>query len=675
MHFRAAFSVAATVLACGLAHPSAAQFCCEYAAGCFDASGAGDPLCVEYQGTIIADAQCDYGTGNCAPTGPGGCSGSGPDPACDDGDPCTADLCVGGTCQNPPEDACGLTLEKSDGGLHWVTERTITYELTVRTGALGASVELRETVPVGTLAVSNSGWDCRPNFQQRSTCTYGPIDMGPGETRALDFPVLVIAVEPSFEIFNEATIPAYSLVATTVTKSAELEGDPCEDHDFYCAHWQDCIEVVYSRGIGGCMSKQVTDLSQCPARNRTRAVGSSPLGIDQLLLYRLRDRVFAGTPAGRRATDLYYEYSPALLLAGVRNFDVMTTAVIALETWAPVVQALVDGRGDEIKVTREQVMRFEAFLAAVRSVADPELLAALEREVMLVEPSSFARLSAAELLTRLERLSFEIPSAIDPFHCYRVKPTKNAPKFQSVAGVEVVDPGFSETVRFDVRKPRYLCAPADKSDEGIKDLATHLESYEIKAVKGEPKHTRQRGLKVATQLGMLTLDTVKPTHLMVPTAKDPATTPPAPVPGEHEVDHYACYAVKVSKGASKLAKRIGVTIGDQLTDPTRRYLVKKPTQLCVPVEKNGEAVKHPSDHLLCYQVKAAKSRCDVAAPANALGACAKETDCGGTRGQTLFCGKQTKHAPVRGLHTSNQFGAEALDAVKDDEICLPALRF
>jgi hypothetical protein len=225
---------------------------------------------------------------------------------------------------------------------------------------------------------------------------------------------------------------------------------------------------------------------------------------------------------------------------------------------------------------------------------------------------------------------------IDPFHCYAVKPSRGAPEFPGVAGVELADPVFAETARFDVTKPRELCAPADKNGEGIRDPATHLEGYRIKAARGEPAHTRRRGLVVVTQLGSLTLDTVKPVGLMVPTAKDLAAPPPPPDPAAHEVDHYACYEVKVTRRTPKLPKGLAVALGDQLTQPPRSYAVRKPTRLCAPVEKNGEAVKHAADSLLCYKVK------------------------------------PTARVAVPGLHASNQFGAETLDAVKEGELCLPA---
>ena len=115
-------------------------------------------------------------------------------------------------------------------------------------------------------------------------------------------------------------------------------------------------------------------------------------------------------------------------------------------------------------------------------------------------------------------------------------------------------------------------------------------------------------------------------------------------------------------------------MGDQLTAPPRRYVVRKPTRLCIAAAKNDEAARHPDDHLLCYALKPSKGRCADDAPLNAGGGCKREADCGGTKRVTSFCAVQGKFAKVLALHTSNQFGSEQLDAVKDGEVCLPSLR-
>lgn len=73
------------------------------------------------------------------------------------------------------------------------------------------------------------------------------------------------------------------------------------------------------------------------------------------------------------------------------------------------------------------------------------------------------------------------------------------------------------------------------------------------------------------------------------------------------------------------------------------YDVKRPRRLCLPVDKNGEGILHGTTHLVCYQVQAASG--------------------------------QPKYVPVVGeIHTVNQFGNGRLDTVKDEELCVPAVR-
>jgi cysteine-rich repeat protein len=55
---------------------------------------------------------------------------------------------------------------------------------------------------------------------------------------------------------------------------------------------------------------------------------------------------------------------------------------------------------------------------------------------------------------------------------------------------------------------------------------------------------------------------------------------------------------------------------------------------------NGGGVKNSSHLLTCYAIKAAKG--------------------------------QPKHVPVTGIHANNEFGAETLDTIKEQELCIPS---
>jgi hypothetical protein len=172
------------------------------------------------------------------------------------------------------------------------------------------------------------------------------------------------------------------------------------------------------------------------------------------------------------------------------------------------------------------------------------------------------------------------------------------------------------------------------------DPATHLEQYAVKLTKTSPaqgKHAPRR-LRLTDQFGDTFVETVALKSLMVPRAKNHTAPVAAPDPSGHAVDHYTCYGVKTTE---PFLPRLGIEVVDQFAQP-KAYDLKKPTRLCAPADKAGEGVKQPDFHVICFQ----------AAPA---------------RGEP-------KHVPVRGLHVNNQFGPGRLDTVKEEELCLPALK-
>jgi hypothetical protein len=230
----------------------------------------------------------------------------------------------------------------------------------------------------------------------------------------------------------------------------------------------------------------------------------------------------------------------------------------------------------------------------------------------------------------------------DHFLCYKAAASKGSTKFASVPGVQLAD-GFDPD-DFEVVKPVWICAPADNAGEGIVNPAVLLESYKLKAVKGEPKPVARTNVFVVNQINPLGLfvDTKKPDLLLLPTAIDQTGAPPAPDPGAHDVDLYKCYGVKVSKGQPAFPKGIQRQLGAQLTTPAKLFDIKKPKRLCVPASKNGSAIENAAGHLLCYQVKPAKD--------------------------------EPKHTPVSGLYAANDFAQpERLDTKKEAELCVPSI--
>ncbi|MGB4336342.1 MAG: hypothetical protein WBJ41_15995 [Chromatiaceae bacterium] len=263
----------------------------------------------------------------------------------------------------------------------------------------------------------------------------------------------------------------------------------------------------------------------------------------------------------------------------------------------------------------------------------------------------------------------------DHYQCYWIKLAK---------GSDFPSRTVSLTDQFEqrlttVEKPEVLCNPADKNGEGIADPLTHLVAYQIKNAKvcadtgaacdtkkdcnpdvacAAPK-SEPYAVRVENQFGALLLETQKPTQLLVPSAKS-LTDPTDPLTAT-AVDHFKCYDIKVNKnrceGDSTLKcnsdadcasagpcnfgfpKGTTVTVKDQFTDPSKAFELKAPSQLCNPVNLDGEGIQALDNHLLCYPVKPVKG--------------------------------EPAHVKRTGVHVNNQFGPLVLDTVKEEELCVP----
>jgi hypothetical protein len=281
---------------------------------------------------------------------------------------------------------------------------------------------------------------------------------------------------------------------------------------------------------------------------------------------------------------------------------------------------------------------------------------------------------------------------IDDFLCYKAK-DERPPQTPGLQLLE--DPLFEAgAIPFIVKKAKEYCTPASKDGPVLINSDIQLKRYRIKRSDGL-KHERQT-VTVGDQFtplvgGKLVLLTKKARDLMVPTAQsvcapgspenqgvlcrrqkdcggddfckgDPpkcsgnaplnpggactteedcggvtyCPTPAAPDPLSHDVDHFKCYKVKVDKVAGPpFPKGIVTPVYDQFdSSGTRQVPVKKPFELCNPVDKNGEGIKDPDRRLLCYKVKPVTEQKDAL--------------------------------------VANQFGLEQLDLRREKLLCVPA---
>jgi hypothetical protein len=144
-----------------------------------------------------------------------------------------------------------------------------------------------------------------------------------------------------------------------------------------------------------------------------------------------------------------------------------------------------------------------------------------------------------------------------------------------------------------VRRPKRLCAPADKNDEDetAPQQVVHLQAYEAT----QNNHFQPRVANVTNQFGTFNVTLAHVDFALVPANKSLVAEPPAP-PSPGTVNHYKCYAL-----AQAQFRRDGIKIDDQFGTTT--IALKRPTRLCVAASKNDEGIPEPDFHLLCYKAR------------------------------------------------------------------------
>jgi hypothetical protein len=173
----------------------------------------------------------------------------------------------------------------------------------------------------------------------------------------------------------------------------------------------------------------------------------------------------------------------------------------------------------------------------------------------------------------------QIPMSAEHFTVYRA----TGPDGPSVT---MVDQFGSQTT--DLGDTSLFMVPAQKNDEPIFDLFTHLTCYDIE----ESAPSLPNEITVTNQFGIdQPIDVGLPRELCVPTEKLIA---PGPIDG----DHYRCWEASDPSGGSL---GIGVDLVDQFQGFSTT--VMEPFRLCNPVDKNGEGIQDVDTHLVCYTLQ------------------------------------------------------------------------
>ncbi len=181
------------------------------------------------------------------------------------------------------------------------------------------------------------------------------------------------------------------------------------------------------------------------------------------------------------------------------------------------------------------------------------------------------------------------------YQCYEIKPFAFGRK---PADVQDRYADATDTLA----TPNRLCAPSSKQigknsveDPNAKDDPDHLMAFPSSSTT-----SRITNQVVHNQFGTVTLDLIRRSFLLVPTAKN---LQEAPSPLTNPIDHFQCYLVRRSAGTPPFAKIPGITGVDQFG--LQGFDILRPRYLCAPASKNDEdpaAINH-TNNLLCYKAR------------------------------------------------------------------------
>ena len=109
----------------------------------------------------------------------------------------------------------------------------------------------------------------------------------------------------------------------------------------------------------------------------------------------------AVTRPGLFYKSLYYTHSPELIQIAGQHAWLLNDLARAIVLWTPALQVLVDGNGSSFTITREMIEGAIQILEQFHWYGGPELRAAIERELEILNLPSFIGLTMDEALAKV----------------------------------------------------------------------------------------------------------------------------------------------------------------------------------------------------------------------------------------------------------------------------------
>jgi hypothetical protein len=132
---------------------------------------------------------------------------------------------------------------------------------------------------------------------------------------------------------------------------------------------------------------------------------------------RVEREIMLPTPYGRYYSDLYFENYAELKQILATHPSYRDDMVRLMYLFMPHIEAVLDGRGDEVRITQEQVDQLESFMYEIRDASDGKLRTDIDRELSRTPLQDFVGLSMDETLVYIEKAwerDFSVPATPAP---------------------------------------------------------------------------------------------------------------------------------------------------------------------------------------------------------------------------------------------------------------------
>jgi hypothetical protein len=164
------------------------------------------------------------------------------------------------------------------------------------------------------------------------------------------------------------------------------------------------------------------------------------------ILYRVRDEVLDTTPLGRHYISLYYDHAPEIAQLMFADQALFNQGYDLVDLFLPGLQALLDGQGDDVVATADQVAQVNAFLDALEAAGSSELRDVLQTERAARPLEDMVGKNMDEAWSSLNGYTLEWKPPLGPEDTITIKKRKRLPvKFSllDINGDFVEDPSIT----------------------------------------------------------------------------------------------------------------------------------------------------------------------------------------------------------------------------------------